>query len=98
MPVEFAAGPKQPATTVITITSLRHSKSVGSRPPSGLGLFELAGMAIDNCGLPGDPLLDLLRAPAKVAATSTVANAFIARAIVAEAAAHFVEWDQRPPR
>jgi uncharacterized phosphosugar-binding protein len=97
VPVEFAAGAKERGATVVAITSLAHSKSVESRAPSGQRLFEVADIVIDNCGEPGDAVIELPGIPAKVAATSTIAGSVIAQAIVCEAAANFIEWGERPP-
>ena len=96
-PVEFAAGAKKRGATVVAITSLAHSRSVESRAPSGRRLFEVADIVIDNCGEPGDAVIDLPGMPAKVAATSTIAGSLIAQAIVCEAAATYVAWGERPP-
>jgi uncharacterized phosphosugar-binding protein len=96
-PVEFAEGAKRRGATMIAITSLAHSKSVESRAPSGKRLFEVADIVIDNCGEPGDAVIELPGIPAKVAATSTIAGSAIAQAIVCEAAANFIDWGERPP-
>jgi uncharacterized phosphosugar-binding protein len=97
VPVEFAAGARARGATVVVITSLAHSASQEARTPSGRKLHEEADIVIDNCGVPGDAIVELPGTGASVASTSTVAGAFIAEAIVAEAAALFVEDGVEPP-
>lgn len=58
VPVEFAELARRRGATVIALTSLRHSEAVASRAPGGQRLFEVADIVIDNCGVPGDALLD----------------------------------------
>jgi uncharacterized phosphosugar-binding protein len=97
VPVEFAEEARARGATVIAVTSLAHSRSIASRVPSGRRLFEVADIVVDNCGVPGDAVLDIPGCPARAGATSTVAGALIAQAIVCEAAALLASWGITPP-
>jgi uncharacterized phosphosugar-binding protein len=97
VPVEFAAGARARGATVVAITSLAHSATQQPRTPSGRKLHEEADIVIDNCGVPGDAIVPLAGSPAAVGATSTVIGAFIAEAIVAEAADLFARDGIEPP-
>lgn len=54
MALEF----KEKGRPVIAVTSIPHSSATPSRHESGKRLFEVADIVIDNCGVPGDALLD----------------------------------------
>lgn len=97
VPVEFAAGARARGATVITITSLAHSATQEPRTPSGRRLHEEADIVIDNCGVPGDAIVEIPGWSASVGSTSTVVGAFIVEAIVAEAADLFAAEGIEPP-
>ncbi|MGP5268562.1 sugar isomerase domain-containing protein [Brachybacterium alimentarium] len=82
VPVEFAEGCRSRGTGVIAITSLAHARAVGSRAPSGMMLHELADVVIDNCGVPGDAVVD--GEMGAVGATSTAVGAMLAQALVVD--------------
>jgi uncharacterized phosphosugar-binding protein len=97
VPVEFAAGARARGATVVAITSLAHSASQQARTASGRKLHEEADIVIDNCGVPGDAIVEIPGSAAAVGATSTVAGAFVVEAIVSEAAALFARDGAEPP-
>lgn len=90
VPVEFAVLANQAGAVVVALTSLNHSRSVTSREPGGRRLFEVADVVIDNCGVPGDAIVE--REPEAVGPTSTVVGALLINALVVEAVA---ELDRR---
>ena len=57
--VELARRVKADGHTVIAFTSLDHSTKVASGHPSGLRLFEIADVVVDNCAPYGDSALAL---------------------------------------
>ncbi|MHB1154275.1 MAG: sugar isomerase domain-containing protein [Eubacteriales bacterium] len=78
--VDMAIEAKKRGMTVICITNMAHSSAVTSRHPSGLRLFEVCDIYIDNCGCIGDAAVvigDYTAGP-----TSTVIGAMIMQMIV----------------
>lgn len=78
--VDMAIEAKKCGMTVICITNMTHTRSVSSRHPSGLRLFEVCDICIDNCGCIGDAAIEIgshIAGP-----TSTVIGAMIMQAIV----------------
>ena len=54
VPVEMCLEAKKKGASVIAMTSMKHSASCASRHSSGLKMYEIAHVNIDNCGEPGD--------------------------------------------
>lgn len=81
--VELARLVKERGNALIAVTSLRHSRQITSRHPSGQRLFEVADIVIDNGSEYGDaglPLSDELA----VCPTSSVTGAYIAQMLTVE--------------
>lgn len=98
LPVEMATEARRRNVYTIGITSLAHSKAVGSRVSSGLRLFEACDLVIDTCGLPGDAAVELApNSPARVCPTSTLAGVFIVNCISGMAAEKILEKGIEPP-
>lgn len=97
VPVEFAEECVTRGATVVAVTSLDHSRSVASRAPSGRRLFEVADIVIDNCGVPGDAVVDVPGVAERVGPTSTMAGALIVQAVVCEAVSRMVVLGHVPP-
>ncbi len=97
LPIEMALECKSRGIRTIAITSLAHSKSVTARHPSGKRLFEIADVVIDNCGVPGDAILEMDGVRGAFCATSAVAGAFIIQSIVARTVQYLVEMGVEPP-
>lgn len=95
-PVELAEECVARGATVVAVTSLSHSRSAHSRAPSGRRLFEVADVVVDNCGVPGDAVLDVPGVDERVGSTSTAAGALIVQAIVCEAAGRMVQLGHAP--
>jgi uncharacterized phosphosugar-binding protein len=94
VPVEFAVGARQAGAKVIALTSLKHSKAVSSRAPGGQRLFEVADVVIDNCGVPGDALIDV--AGSRTGSTSTLVGTLLAQALVVEVVTLLADRGQAP--
>ncbi|MCU1615755.1 MAG: hypothetical protein JWO98_3295 [Frankiales bacterium] len=97
VPVEFAAGARARGATVVALTSLAHSATQEPRTASGRRLADEAHIVIDNCGVPGDAIVEIPGSAASVGSTSTVIGALVVEAIVSEAAALFAEAGIEPP-
>lgn len=97
LPIETALECKKRGIKTIAITSLAHSKSVTSRHSSGKRLFEIADVVIDNCGIPGDAVLEVTGLPGRICATSTIAGAMIMNMIIAQTVEKLIERGFKPP-
>jgi uncharacterized phosphosugar-binding protein len=84
-PVEMALAAKSRGATTVALTSLRHTRSVTSRHPSGKRLFEVSDIVLDNGAEYGDAGLRVGRDGLCMGPTSTIIGAFIINAVLAEA-------------
>ncbi|WP_112241538.1 sugar isomerase domain-containing protein [Kribbella monticola] len=94
VPVEFALGAQKAGAKVIALTSLAHSTAVSSRAPGGQRLFEVADVVIDNCGVPGDALIDV--GGTRTGSTSTFVGALLVQALVVEVVTVLTDRGQAP--
>ncbi|MER6951328.1 SIS domain-containing protein [Nonomuraea sp. NPDC000554] len=81
--VEMARLVKKRSLPLIAITSLAHTSMITSRHPSGLRLFELADVVIDNLAPYGDAVLETEHGP--VCGISSITSALAVQLMVAEA-------------
>ncbi|MER7246099.1 SIS domain-containing protein [Kribbella sp. NPDC000426] len=96
VPVEFALGARQRGALVIALTSLAHTTATTSRAPGGQRLFETADVVIDNCGVPGDALIEVPGSPELTGATSTMVGAMLVQALTVEIVTRLVERGETP--
>lgn len=82
-PVEMAMSGKTVGMKVIAVASLSYAAQTKAGP-SGKKLAEVADIVIDNCGIPGDALVQIGETDLRVGPLSTVAGAFILNAIFTE--------------
>jgi uncharacterized phosphosugar-binding protein len=97
MPVETALWCNERGIKTIAITSLAHSKSVSSRQSGGKRLFEIADIVIDNCGVPGDAILEIEGLPGRACPTSGLAGMFIVESMVAQTIEILIKSGETPP-
>ena len=97
VPVDAALTAKKKGAKVIVLTNMEMTKSVKSRHPSGLNLYQTADIVIDNCGCFGDSAVQIDGIPEKLAPTSTAVAAAIMNAMIAQAAADIIEAGGTPP-
>ena len=96
--VEMALEAKRRNITTIGITSLAHSQAVASRSATGLRLFEICEVVIDNCGALGDAALEIGPGESiRMCPTSTLAGVFIANCLSAMAAEELVKRNAGVP-
>ena len=95
--IEMAEEARKMGTFVIALTSKAHSNSVTSRHPKGYKLMDVADVVIDNCGIPGDAIVEVEGVDARVASTSTVVGAALMNALIAETAAVLQSRGVEPP-
>ena len=96
VPVEFALGARKRGAQVIVLTSMAHSTATTSRAPGGQRLFETADVVIDNCGVPGDALIEVDGSPERTGATSTMVGAMLVQALTVEIVTRLTESGQTP--
>ena len=94
--VELALRAKERGCLVAALTNLNHSRASTSRHESGLRLFEVADLALDNLGVPGDACISYEGFDGKAAPTSTVVGAALLQAGAAQAVEYLLEGGQRP--
>ena len=97
VPIETALWCRERGITTVAITSLAHSKSVSSRHSSGKRLLEIADIVIDNCGMPGDAILEIEGLPGRACPTSGIAGMFIIESVIAQTIENLIESGERPP-
>jgi uncharacterized phosphosugar-binding protein len=94
--VEFARLVKDKGHPLVAVTSLAHTTRVVSRHPSGLRLFEVADIVLDNGAPYGDAVLPLPGGGA-ACGLSSITAALLAQMMVAETLARLVERGVTPP-
>jgi uncharacterized phosphosugar-binding protein len=82
VPIDLALLGRERGAKVVAVTNLQYAKRFPSRHSSGKSLAEVADLAIDNCGVPGDACLELATLPGPVGPTSTLTSALIVNGIV----------------
>ncbi|MFC4945968.1 sugar isomerase domain-containing protein [Pseudonocardia sp. GCM10023141] len=93
--VELARVVKEHGHPLIAVTSLAHTTQVTSRHPSGLRLFEIADVVLDNGAPYGDATLSA--GGVAVGAISSITAALLAQMIVAEVVATMLAAGETPP-
>lgn len=94
--VEFARLVKEKGHPLIAVASLAHTTGVTSRHPSGLRLFEVADIVLDNGAPYGDAVLPLPGGGA-ACGLSSITAALLAQMMVAETLVRLLAAGQRPP-
>lgn len=89
--IDMALYAKNKGAKVILITSIEHSSKVESRHSSGLKLYEIAHIYLDNMGCFGDASITLSGLETRVGATSTIMGTLIIQAIMVEACDHLLK-------
>ncbi len=95
-PIEVALEARSKGLTVITVSSHRNARLHQATHSSGKRLSDTAHIAIDNCVVPEDALVDVGQIE-RVAAGSTLAAVAIAMSLVAETAARLAGKGGIPP-
>jgi uncharacterized phosphosugar-binding protein len=95
-PVEMALQARRRDLPVVAVTSLEHSRTVCSRHPSGLRLFEVATISIDTCAPYADTAI---RLPSQlgVCSVSSFAGVLVAQALTAEVVSRYLRAGVTPP-
>lgn len=94
--IEMAQLAQAAGAKVIVLTNLAHSQSVNSRHSSGLKLYQVADLVLDNFGEIGDAAIELEGLAGKTGATSTVIGAALIQAILVESASILLDKGIHP--
>lgn len=79
--IEYVLRAKKKGAKIIAITSLTHSKTIASRHESGLRLFELADVVLDNYAPYGDATTSI-KDDVCMGPVSTITGCFLAQSVV----------------
>lgn len=95
--IEMAEIAQKNGVKVVVLLSVAHCESVESRHPKGYKLIDVADLVIDNCGIPGDAIVDFDGFDQKCGATSTVVGAALMNAAVCETVQLLLDRGVTPP-
>lgn len=97
VPVEMCLEAKKKGASVIAMTSMKHSSSCSSRHSSGLKMYEIADVTIDNRGEPGDAAFPIEGLDSCIGPTSDAVGITIAQALVCEVVDKLVKSGMEVP-
>ena len=80
--IEMALGAKERGALTVALTNLNHSRPLQSRHHSGLKLYEICDIVLDNYGVLGDACVEVASGN-KIAPTSTISGAAIVHTLTA---------------
>lgn len=83
--IEMALTAKEKGMKVICLTNLTHSKAQESRHHTGLKLYQICDVVLDNQGCLGDASVHIPELNRNIAATSTALGAVILQSVVISA-------------
>jgi uncharacterized phosphosugar-binding protein len=95
MPVEMALAARKRNLLVAALCSKKYAK-VAPLSPIGKRLDEVADFCIDNCGIPGDALVEIEGTPWRIGSTSTIISAMIWNCLLTEAIDHLSTLEEVP--
>jgi uncharacterized phosphosugar-binding protein len=94
--IEMAQFAKEKGAKVIVLTNLQHSQSVDSRHSSGLKLYQVADLTLDNFGEIGDASIPFEGLEGRVGATSTVIGTALLQAIMVQSVSLLLDSGMEP--
>ncbi len=97
VPVEMALEAKARGIRVIALTSVEYASSVASRHSSGLRLHEVADVVLDNCGEPGDAIVEVPSVGQRTGPTSDVVGAAMLHSVIAQVIESLIAEGLTPP-
>ena len=94
--VDVALALKKRGAKVIAVTSLKHSKNVDARHPSGFRLYQVADVVIDT-GVPlGDVAVEVKELGSRVGPLSTIAFVVVANLLLLKTLEKLISLGARP--
>ena len=97
VPVEMCLESKAKGAKVIALTSMKHSSSCASRHSSGLKMYQIADVTIDNCAERGDAAFPIEGLDTCIGPTSDATGVAIAQALICEVVDKLVKSGMVPP-
>ena len=97
VPVEMCLEAKAKGARVIAMTSMKHSASCTSRHSSGLKMYQIADVTIDNCADIGDASFPIEGLSYPIGPTSDAVGIAIAQALVCRVVDKLVQQGIEPP-
>ena len=97
VPVEMCLESRARGAKVIALTSMKHSSSCASRHSSGLKMYQIAHVTIDNCADIGDASFPIEGLDYPVGPTSDAVGIAIAQALVCRVVDKLVKDGIEPP-
>lgn len=97
VPVEMCLEAKKMGASVIALTSMRHSQSCTSRHRSGLKMYQIADVTIDNGADIGDASFPVEGLDTCIGPTSDATGIVIAQALICEVVDKLVKSGFEPP-
>jgi len=94
--IEMANAAHKKGMKVIGLTNLTHSKAQQSRHHSGLKLYQIADVVLDNQGCLGDASVHVAEIDRNIAATSTSLGAMLLHAVVISAVEQMIDKGHVP--
>ena len=96
LPVGLALGAKAKGVKVVAITSYAYSQAVEPNHSSGRKLYQIADIAIDNCGHAGDAALEVEGLDTRACPTSGLAFVYIAWSLIAQVIEELLKRGVKP--
>jgi len=94
--IDLALAAREAGVKVIAVTSLAYSSGVTSTHPTGKRLFEVADLAIDNCGVPGDAAIEVKGLDTPFGPTSGIGAAMVCWCICAQVVERLLALGHKP--
>lgn len=95
-PVELALEARKKGIITICLTAIEYSKTLQSKHPSGLRLFEVCDYVLDNCSNLGDAIVHLNEINKDIAPASGIGAAYIMWALQVGVAEELVKRGKNP--
>jgi uncharacterized phosphosugar-binding protein len=97
VPIEVAIGARRRGMAVIAVTAIAHSMASDSGHSSGSRLLDHADIVIDLGIVPGDSIVEIEGADARVGPGSTIANVAVVNSIKVATASMLHDRESLPP-
>ena len=97
VPIEMCMAGKELGMKVIAITSMEHSSAESSRHKSGLRMFEIADIVIDNLTPKGDAEFKVANLETPTGSSSSITGIAIIQTVITSAIEKMIQKNYQPP-